>query len=387
MGSDSIVPLLSDEGSRMRIGLSCSSLVLSLTVLTAVAPSVAAQDAERHTLRGSKVAVYNIAGSVRVEGGSGSDVIVEVTRRGQDGSRLRIETGDLDRRESLRVIYPEDRIVYRGEGDESRWSSGRTSFTVHSDGTFGGGDDGWRGRRVEVRTSGSGFEGYADLRIIVPRGRGLEVNLAVGRVQVNNVEGDLTVDVHAASITTTGTRGRLNLDTGSGEVRVTDATGDVYLDTGSGRVEVSGVRGTEMRLDTGSGSVRARDVEVTDLELDSGSGNIELSRVRATDLTLDTGSGSVEVDLVADVNSLRVDSGSGGITLGIPESLGAELRIETGSGGIDVDFPLTVTRRDRDSMTATLGDGRGRIQIDTGSGGIRLRRSTTSTRNVERERD
>jgi hypothetical protein len=369
----------------MRIGSSLFSLVVSVAVLTAVAAPAAAQDPERHTLRGSNVAVYNIAGSVRVEGGGGSDVVVEVTKRGQDGSRLRVETGGLDRREALRVIYPEDRIVYRGDGEEGRWGGYRTTFTVHSDGTFEGGDDGWRGRRVEVRSSGSGFEGYADLRIIVPRGRGLEVNLAVGRVQVNNVEGDLTVDVHNASITTTGTRGRLNLDTGSGEVRVTDAQGDVFLDTGSGRVEINGVRGTELRLDTGSGSVRARDVEVTNLELDSGSGNIELSRVRATDLALDTGSGSVEVDLASDVNSLRVDSGSGGITLGIPESLGAELRIETGSGGIDADFPLTITRRDRDSMTATIGDGRGRIQIETGSGGVRLRRSFERER--ERARD
>ena len=362
----------------MRMSCVCPSLVSMILVASAVQ----AQSAERHTLEGANVSVYNIAGSVRVEGGGGSDVVVEVTKRGNDGSRIRVETLRADRRETLVVRYPEDRIVYRGDSEgEGRWSSGRTTFTVHSDGTFGGGDDGWRGRRVEVRTSGDGFEGYADLRIVVPRGKGLEVNLGVGRVQVNNVEGDLTVDVHAASVTTTGTRGRLNLDTGSGEVRVTDADGDVYLDTGSGSVELSGVRGTELRLDTGSGSVRARDVEVGNLDLDSGSGDIELMRVRSRDLRLDTGSGSVEVDLASDVESLRVDSGSGGITLGIPESLGAELRIDTGSGGIDVDFPLTITRRDRETMTATLGDGRGRIQIETGSGGVRLRRS------LERERE
>ena len=47
-------------------------------------PSVArAQSVERVTLEGGEVAIYNLVGRLRVEGGSGSNVVVEVTRVGR----------------------------------------------------------------------------------------------------------------------------------------------------------------------------------------------------------------------------------------------------------------------------------------------------------------
>jgi len=76
-----------------------------------IAPTVLiAQTPERRTIPGNDVAVYNIAGVMRVEGGSGSDVSVEVTRGGADASKLTIQTGPVRGRETLRVIYPDRRI-------------------------------------------------------------------------------------------------------------------------------------------------------------------------------------------------------------------------------------------------------------------------------------
>jgi DUF4097 and DUF4098 domain-containing protein YvlB len=83
----------------------------------------------------------------------------------------------------------------------------------------------------------------------------------------------------------------------------------------------------------------------------------------------------VELDLRSDVESLRIDSGSGGITLGIPETLGAQLRIDTGSGGIDTDIPVQIQKAERNYLSGSIGDGKGEIIIETGSGGVRLRRS------------
>src|ERR671931_315169 len=80
---------------------------------TAAAGSAAAQEREGRTVPGDDVAIYNLAGQLRAEAGSGSDVVVEVTRGGRDGDRLRVETGRIGRRETLRVIFPQDDIVYR----------------------------------------------------------------------------------------------------------------------------------------------------------------------------------------------------------------------------------------------------------------------------------
>ena len=340
-----------------------------------VAPDLLLAQRQDLTLRGPEVALFNIAGTVRVEGGTGDAVRVEVTPKGPDAARLRVEAGAVRGRETLRVIYPGERVVYRGPTGAGRSWGGRTltRLRVADDGTFEGGWDRWRGGDIEVVSSGSGLDASADLRVIVPPGKVVDVNLAVGEASVENVDGDIRVDVHAATLTTSKTRGRLDLDTGSGDVSVTDAEGEVFLDTGSGDVTVMGVRGRELRMDTGSGRVTGSSIAVEQLGLDTGSGRVQLRGVQARELSVDTGSGSVEIDLAADVDRMGVDTGSGGITIGVPSALGAELVIEAGSGGIDVDVPFTVRRTERRRLEGTLGDGRGRMTIETGSGGVRVR--------------
>ena len=346
---------------------------ITATAIVIIPAIATAQTPERRTLAGNDIAVYNIAGVMRVEGGSGSEVTVEVTRGGSDASRLQLQTGAIRGRETLRVIYPDRRIVYR-QPDSNRWRGGRTTLRVDDDGTFGD-DRSDDGRSVDVVGSGDGLDAHADIRVIVPRGKRVSVYLGVGEAKIENVEGDLYVDVSSAPVTSTHTRGKLSLDTGSGEVRVTDAQGEIDLDTGSGSVEVANVRGPFLKMDTGSGRVRATDVVVDELEMDTGSGSVRLGQVQSRRIKLDSGSGSVELDLRADVESVHIESGSGGVTLGIPESLGAAIRIDTGSGGIDTDIPVQVRKTERNFLSGTIGDGKGEITIETGSGGVRLRRS------------
>lgn len=334
--------------------------------------TVGAQATERRAVSGDAVAIYNLAGRVRIEGGAGVDVVVEVTRGGADAGRLRVETGARREWRTLRVIYPSDRVVYPRLGG---WGS-RTTVRVDDQGYFDHSGD-WRGGRsghVEVRASGSGLKAWADLRIIVPRGKRVSVHLAAGEANVSNVDGDLEVDVSAATITAEHTRGRLSLDTGSGSVRVSDAQGTVNLDTGSGSVTVSDVRGDELRMDTGSGSITGRNIEVRTLTADVGSGGVRLSGVKAARVSLDTGSGGTELELLTDVDDVNVDAGSGSISLRLPAGVGAEVDIETGSGGIETDFPIEVSRWERNSLRGRLGDGKGRIRIESGSGRVRLLR-------------
>jgi lia operon protein LiaG len=346
--------------------------ILPLVPLLIGPVAAGAQATERRTVGGPAVAIYNLAGRVRIDGGGASDVVVEVTRGGADAGRLRIETGPRGDWQTLRVIYPSDRIVYPRLGG---WGS-RTTLRVDDQGFFDESDD-WRGRgreRVEIRGSGSGLEAWADLRIVVPRGKRVAMHLAAGEVTVSNVDGDLAVDVSAATITTEHTRGRLSLDTGSGSVRVTDAQGSVNLDTGSGSVTVSDIRGQDLRMDTGSGSITGRAIEVQTLSADVGSGGIRLSGVKASRVSLDTGSGGTDLELLTDVDDINVDAGSGPVSLRLPAGAGAEVEIETGSGGIETDFPIQVSRWERNYLRGRLGDGKGRIRIDSGSGRVRLLR-------------
>jgi hypothetical protein len=326
--------------------------------------SLGAQEVQR--VAGADVAIYNIAGRVEVRGGTAADVVVRVTRGGSGGGELTFETGEIRGRSTLRVIYPDDQIVYPALGRGSN-----STFSVRPDGTFGdgGGDN---GDRVRVRGSGAGLEAWADLVIEVPRGITASVYLAVGEMTAQGVDANLRLDTGNGSISATDISGSLDIDTGSGQVSAQGVQGSLSVDTGSGSVRVSDVAGDVVQLDTGSGNVTAAGLQADNLDVDTGSGGVELLQVTSPSVVVDTGSGSVEIELLADVDLLEVDTGSGSVTVRAPADLGATVEIDTGSGGIDLDFPLEVRSVRRDRVEGRLGDGAGTIRIDTGSGSIRI---------------
>src|SRR6266516_3746642 len=293
-----------DPSSPQEASMQASRLALPVIALGALLASprpAVPQQPERHTIAGGNIAIYNLVGVMRVEGGSGSGVVVELTRGGLDA--------------------------------------------------------------------------HADLRVALPVGKRVAVYLAVGRVFVSNVDGDLQVDVSAANVTVDHTKGSLHVDTGSGDVKVGDVEGDVSLDTGSGNVIVTGARGRQLKLDTGSGDVSAERVEVDVLKVATGSGNVTASGLKAPDANIDTGSGNVRLELLADAESLYVDTGSGDVTIEVPPQFGAHVDIETGSGGIELrGVSIRTTRLERDHVVGEIGDGKGRVKIETGSGGVTLQR-------------
>ena len=286
--------------------------------------------------------MYNLAGAVSVVPATGSDVVVTVHARGADAEALTVESGEIRGVQTLRVRYPSDRVIYSDMGGNSR-----TQVRVRGDGTFGHGGFS-RGERVDIRSSGSGLEAWADLTVAVPPGQRFSLYLGAGATDVRAMsQGDLELDTQSGSIESAGTTGSLSIDTGSGSVRVAGANGDLDVDTGSGQVTLDGVAGERVLVDTGSGSVRASDIRSESVEVDTGSGRITLLAVEAPNIMLDTGSGSVEVDLVADVERLEVDTGSGGVTLRVPGDLGARMEVDTGSGSIDVEVPIDESTRRR----------------------------------------
>jgi DUF4097 and DUF4098 domain-containing protein YvlB len=128
-------------------------------------------------------------------------------------------------------------------------------------------------------------------------------------------------------------------------------------------------------MDTGSGSIRGGDIDVKTLKLDVGSGGVRLDRIKAQRVAADAGSGGVELAFLSPVVDLTAEAGSGGITIRVPETQGADIDIETGSGGIDTDFTISTSRFARRHIRGTIGNGGGRIRIEAGSGSVRLLKS------------
>lgn len=347
----------------------------AIVLASQLVPSTLSAQSERHTLGGDRVAIYNLAGKLRVQAGTGSQVVVDVTRGGHDAAQLRIQQGDIRGSDALRVIYPSDHIVYPLLGNR-----GRTQLRVNSDGTFDDSDNhelwGWANRsRVEIRDSGSGLEAFADMVVSVPKGQRIALHWGVGEAFVTNVDGDIRVSVAASRVTAEHTRGTLKLDTGSGTVTVTDAQGEVTLDTGSGGVTVNGVHGESLLIDTGSGEIRGGDIDVRTLKMDVGSGGLQLDRIKAARVSADAGSGGITLGFLGPVTDLTAEAGSGGVTIRLPATQNADVDIETGSGGVDTDFSISTSRFARNRIRGTIGNGEGRIHIEAGSGTVRLLKS------------
>src|SRR4051812_7621690 len=153
-------------------------------VLIGAFASHAAAQTERRTLSGDRVSIYNLAGRLRVQAGSGSQVQVDITRSGRDAAQLKILSGDIRGFQSLRIAYPTGRIVYADMGYRSQ-----TQLRVNDDGTFNDRDNGrdWSSRnRVEIRDSGSGLDAHADLVVSVPRGQRVVLHWGVGDATVAN---------------------------------------------------------------------------------------------------------------------------------------------------------------------------------------------------------
>jgi len=349
-------------------------LALAVAMLTVPA---AAQTA-RQVLKGDSVAIYNLVGELRVEAGSGTDITVDIERRGADAAKLEVQSGPLRGRETLRIIYPDDVIIM------PEWGRGwNTTLRVRDDGTFGeehGRHDrgGWFREGHEVRITGrgrDGLEAYADLRVSVPKGKNVALYLGVGKAFVSNVEGVIRVYVAAADVAADRTRGSLRVETGSGNVDLRTASGDISLSTGSGDITVSGVDGSRLNLETGSGNVTLTDAKAPGLHVETGSGSIEATASAGDELSFETGSGDVDVTLVASFRSVHIETGSGDVTLKVPPTAGAEVDLDTGSGDIDLGgLTLQVRRIAHDHVTGTLGDGKGRVSVETGSGNVHLQK-------------
>jgi len=350
----------------LTLGLVALALAADSMLLAMIASAAETPKNERYTLTGAHVAIYNIAGELKVQAATGKAVEVEVTRDGSDAGQLAIKTGPIGEKQTLRVIYPSDRIVYPKMGHGSR-----TDLHIRDDGTFNDGGNDWADRTT-VSGSGSGLEAHADLLVKVPAGQTIDFNWAVGTVSLTNVDGHIKVDVGSADITATGTRGVLSLDTGSGDLRLSKIAGDVTCDTGSGDVELSAVNCDRFKADTGSGDIEGTDLVADDVNLDTGSGDIRVGSVKSGHVSLDTGSGSVDIGLAADIEKLAVDTGSGDITVRVPKGLGAEVTIESSSGDINTDLPLELIHHGSDNLRGRLGDGRGSMHLETGSGSVRL---------------
>jgi hypothetical protein len=324
--------------------------------------AVSGQETERHLLTGNRIEIWNLAGATTIEATTGNDVVVEVTRGGSDRRDLRVraEGGE------LAVLYPDRTIVYR----LNRSGNYSTRLFVDRQGRF---NDESGSFPVRIRSSGPGLDAHANLRILVPRGKRVEVNIAAGTIEATNTEGEFSLRTRFSPIHVTTHKGPLTAQTGSGSLRVSRVEGDANLSTGSGTIDLQDMRGSSLRASTGSGRIEGREVTTERFVGNTGSGSIRIDASTANDIRMNTGSGSVRIALRNTPKDLSARAGSGSVEITLPPTTNVEVDISTGSGGITSDFPVTMESFRRRELRGRIGTGAdGYLRVSTGSGSVRL---------------
>jgi putative adhesin len=290
-------------------------------------------------------------------------------RQGADGLRLRTRGGNIevvgdggDRLQiravkkaraaddtDARAFLDEMRIERRRDGDqwvvEANWpdlkprhlQSASVSFQVHVP----------RGMRLDTQTGGGNLDvrGAGDSRL----------RTGGGNVQLRDLSGGAEVHTGGGNVGVDGCAGTLALETGGGNVDIRGARRSVKAHTGGGNIDVNG----------GDGPV----------EVQTGGGNIGIERA-ASPVKATTGGGNIEVNVARADGPVQVElgTGSGNVTLRLPENASAQLLAQTGSGQVLMEPPTNARfNKDHSRVEATLGDGRGAVRVRTGSGGIHVR--------------
>ena len=354
------------EGFRFH-GRRALALVGVMAALPWTSAALDAQERQTFTLAGERPSVHIPAGEVRVVGGGGREMEVEVRLMGPDAGLLRVETVRRGEGEALVVRYPggEDIVFPRGGGN--------TELRMDGTGIFSSQMRSGREDRVRVRNGGRGVEAWAEVTVRIPRGANASVHHGVGSLVSGGVDGDLLLRSASGSVTVEEHQGDLEVDLGSGRLAVEGVAGRaITLATGSGSVVARGLQGERVQIQTGSGPVTVASVAASTVRLGTGSGSVALDDVESPRVSVRTGSGRVRGNLLVAPEELEVQTGSGGVQIDVPRGTGAALDIRTGSGGIEVDLPVQITSSRRTRLQGSLGDGSGTIRITTGSGGVRI---------------
>lgn len=187
------------------------------------------------------------------------------------------------------------------------------------------------------------------------------------------------------------------LFTANGEVSVTGATRDVRAETSNGRVKFEDIRGG-VRARTSNGAVSARGID-GDVDVRSSNGEVDMERVGAAsvkaetsngrirvvdargDAILETSNGSVELRLlsVPARPTIKVTTMNGSAVVALPRAVNARLQMRTSNGHVDAalgGFNARDLHSSRHSVTATLNDGAGSVEIESSNGSATLQPSS-----------
>lgn len=329
------------------------ALVLSILLLVAL-PLLAAEDGRfDRTLKvtgPADVDVQTGSGSITVTGDSNGQVVVHAVIRANDNWMNWIGGGDI----ASRIKSIEDNPPIEQSGNTIR---------------IGHMHDG------DLRNISISYE------IHTPRETTLHTRSGSGHQRVTNVNGPVDASTGSGGMEVSGVTSGARLQTGSGGIEMSDISGSVRARTGSGGIRGDKIGGYSSvnasakfqgkALPLASAGTTGPGAQNAYLEFEAGSGHIRLQNI-AGSLRASTGSGGIDAE-GRQMGDWDLRTGSGGVSVQLPQNSKFSLNARTNSGSVSSDFPVTAQgTMSRHELVGSVNGGGPRLDIRTGSGGIRI---------------
>ena len=196
----------------------------------------------------------------------------------------------------------------------------------------------------------------AKFTVTVPKKYNIDASTAGGDVAVMGIEGTVRGSTSGGDISAAEVVGNVSIETSGGDVEVTQVEGMVEAETSGGDVVVKSVKG-DVRGETSGGNVKVDGVE---------------GAVKA-----ETSGGNVMVVVRGGNKGVHAETSGGNVEIAIASNVSANLDAATSGGSVECDLPVTVQGKISEySIKGTVNGGGPLIYAHTSGGNVRIRNAS-----------
>ncbi len=170
-------------------------------------------------------------------------------------------------------------------------------------------------------------------------------------------------------------RARLAVKTTSSRVTIESAElAGFTLNTSSGGLEAGEIKAGKIVIHTTSGRVQIEKIRTDELEIKGSSAAINIGECLVVKASIKNTSGKVALAYREfEGRQVIINTSSGGMTLGLPETAGFEIEARMTSGKLQSDFTIdTAGNTNQRHITGRAGIGNNKVTLQTTSGQIMI---------------
>ena len=307
------------------------------------------------------------AGSVKVQGGSQSNITYVIHRRAYTFSEQRARR-EFESNRITSMIKGDTAWLIAEGGSENRKCSDDLVINIPRQMEFarvetGGGSVSATALagRLEIETGG----GTIHLDDI---GGGIRAETGGGTIDIGTAGGDVNLQTGGGNVRINTVKGSIKAETGGGNLTVASGSQGAVLETGGGSIRLGRCAG-RVKATTGGGSIELGDIDGP-VEIESGAGSIRLGSANGR-VEAQTGGGTIQLERAT---SVKAETGAGAIIVKLVSS--SDVRnnstLETSAGDITVylakDIPITVRAAIEIANGHTIRSEFGDIRVSNESG-------------------